>query len=136
MSVQGIRKRQDITAVNIKAVSSIDSSEAERILSGYIDNRIDDSVTQQLRRIQRDLRGLPPLLRNSTTGEVVGEDNGENAVTKTVAMDVDNRDMSKEDKKKLKKERRKQEKKLKAEKRRKENGKDESERGEVRLMNR
>jgi hypothetical protein len=117
----GIRKRQDITCVKIRKVTSINSAHTEQILSKYIESRIDDSVTHQLKRIQRDLRGLPPLLRNSTTGEVVNADpdalENNDMIVDTMEVDGPKKDLNKEEKKRLKKERRKQEKKAKADKR-------------------
>jgi hypothetical protein len=114
---------QTATSVKIVKTSAISNMDAESVLTQYINqSTISESVLNQLKRVQRDLRGLPPILRNSATGET--SDDSSQTVTKDIPAtgdgDIEMTDSSvpkpidKEERKRLKKERRKEEKRLKA----------------------
>lgn len=114
------------TAVRVEASLAIDKSEAETILSDFISvseaiagslpSSLDSSkitfsntglssstgssaILSQLKRVQRDLRGLPPLLSEvvaSTQGTIAPEE----TVNKKIKFDDDNADASVEPKSK------------------------------------
>ncbi|CAN6596895.1 hypothetical protein TRVA0_001S03488 [Trichomonascus vanleenenianus] len=121
------RRNEQPTAVEIKLMQPLENADAEQMLSQFIDNgeAANESVVNQLRRVQRDLRGLPPLLRNSATGVMETENN--NGYEEDIDMEEaqpaaesEPKKLSKEERKRLKKERRKEEKRHKAEARQEE----------------
>ncbi|ANB13911.1 hypothetical protein AWJ20_4862 [Sugiyamaella lignohabitans] len=118
-------RRQAPTSSEIISSTTISNSEAEEVLTQYLDSiTTKDSVSHQLTRLQRSLRGLPSLLQDPEEF-VDGEDQAD--VNMDINMDADalpngtvkpasDGKISKEQRKKLKKERRKQEKKERASK--------------------
>jgi hypothetical protein len=120
------RARLEPVATEVSGTVGVDMGEAETILSKFIDNSmlsqrvsvVSQTVLGQLKRVQRDLRGLPPMLVNTETGESVADSQyvTESAAGVDEPQENGNKKISKEDRKKLKKQRRKQEKRDKAEK--------------------
>lgn len=111
------RKQEQPASVKVVDTAPLHDMEAEVALSSYLETLEGyDSVSNQLKRIQRDLRGLPPLLRNSTTGEKQETDVEDTPMAEPPAEELTNTGITKEERKRLKKERRKEEKKAKASK--------------------
>jgi hypothetical protein len=111
------RRQEQLASVNVVEAAPLHNMEAETALSSYLETlEGSDSVSNQLKRIQRDLRGLPPLLRNSTTGEKQETDVEDTPMAEPPAAQLTNTGITKEERKRRKKERRKEEKKAKASK--------------------
>lgn len=158
MSVAGQwRGDSGLTVVHVTALQKISNEEAQDLLAGFIaaieprydqssqlptttdtyyteegvrSNNISNAVTQQLRRIDRDLCGLPPLQRKRKVDAVVANESGD-LVDFAGVEDVEMEDLNwgtteenkqeatqsaqidKLERKRLKKERQKKEKKMK-----------------------
>lgn len=120
------RGRAEPVTTEVASTTSVDMGQAEQTLSEFLDNSmlsqrvsvVKQTVLGQLKRVQRDLRGLPPMLVNDETGESVADSqyvtNSVDAGQAAEAATETGKKVSKEDRKKAKKERRKQEKREKA----------------------
>lgn len=116
------RRKEEVTALRVTESTSLSNREAEQIITQCLESSDmgTGSTGAQLRRVQRDLRGLPPLLTNSTTGEVDVDMGDAPAEFSMVVEDSvpeqaeDDGTIDKEERKRRKKERRKEEKRLKA----------------------
>jgi hypothetical protein len=108
------RGKEGPTCVEIRSSSVVTSDECEKIVSSFIDNgsTTNPLTINQLKRLQRDLRGLPPLLQSVTPNEDVVTDLSQHEPSGRESF---SRPLSKEERRKLKKERRKHEKKAKLE---------------------
>lgn len=116
------RRKEEPTALRVIESTPLSNREAEQIITQCLESSEmgSGSTGAQLRRVQRDLRGLPPLLTNSTTGEV-DVDMGDAPAEVSMVVDADESmqdeddgTIDKEERKRRKKERRKEEKRLKA----------------------
>lgn len=119
-------------SIKIQARYNIDNETAEQFLTECLDNEglgASDALKAQMKRVQRDLRGLPPLARKKTESDSINNNDNDN---EEQMMDIDEvmgveaeekseKELSKEEKKKLKQQRRLEEKKKKAEANRKKN---------------
>ncbi|ODQ67622.1 hypothetical protein NADFUDRAFT_45681 [Nadsonia fulvescens var. elongata DSM 6958] len=143
-------RRQAPTSIRIHASNSITNEQAEEILTSFIDSPAstlstnanagdmvrNEAILNQLKRVQRDLRGLPPLARTAAELPKKNRSKSLNEKSEVEAIegggvDVDMMDaeanmepavapllpdgtVDKEERKRLKKLRRAQEKKAKA----------------------